>query len=203
MPTGCARYDSRFVGLWPMPRAPATGIAKIAPIRRDAGNDEESPMTDEKLSRRQLLQGTIVGMAAVPAASLFAGSASAESLPECDATAKDQKVYAKCEVTIVKGVLTCTPARVDVKQGRENGIQWTFKDRGPKFVRLLIDGALPTGDFGLPQFLSDSDGRSIMAVSDSVTTLRGFEYTLVCRDANDQPICTPPDDKTKPQIKNQ
>ena len=45
-------------------------------------------MTDEKLSRRQLLQAAIAGIAAVPAASLLAGSASAETLSESDATAK-------------------------------------------------------------------------------------------------------------------
>jgi hypothetical protein len=45
-------------------------------------------MNDEKLSRRRLLQGALAGIAAVPAASLFAGSASAEALSESDATAK-------------------------------------------------------------------------------------------------------------------
>lgn len=45
-------------------------------------------MTDEKLSRRQLLQSAIAGIAAVPAAGLLAQSASAESLSESDATAK-------------------------------------------------------------------------------------------------------------------
>jgi len=45
-------------------------------------------MNDEKLSRRQLLQGALVGIAAVPAASLLAHSASAEALSESDATAK-------------------------------------------------------------------------------------------------------------------
>ena len=45
-------------------------------------------MTDERLSRRQLLQGALVGIAAVPAASLLARSASAEALSESDATAK-------------------------------------------------------------------------------------------------------------------
>jgi hypothetical protein len=45
-------------------------------------------MTDEKLSRRQLLQSAIAGIAAVPAAGLLAGTASAESLSESDATAK-------------------------------------------------------------------------------------------------------------------
>lgn len=45
-------------------------------------------MTDEKLSRRQLLQGALVSIAAVPAASLLARSASAETLSESDATAK-------------------------------------------------------------------------------------------------------------------
>ncbi len=45
-------------------------------------------MSDEKLSRRQLLQGAIAGLAAVPAAGLFARSAHAEMLSEADATAK-------------------------------------------------------------------------------------------------------------------
>jgi hypothetical protein len=45
-------------------------------------------MTDEKLSRRQLLQTAIAGIAAVPAATLLARSAQAEMLSETDATAK-------------------------------------------------------------------------------------------------------------------
>ena len=45
-------------------------------------------MTDDKLSRRQLLQTAIAGLAAVPAAGLLAQSASAEMLSETDATAK-------------------------------------------------------------------------------------------------------------------
>ncbi len=45
-------------------------------------------MTDEKLSRRQLLQTAIAGLAAVPAAGLFAAPAGAEMLSESDATAK-------------------------------------------------------------------------------------------------------------------
>jgi hypothetical protein len=49
---------------------------------------KELPMTDDKLSRRQLLQSAIAGLAAVPAASLLAGSASAETVSESDATAK-------------------------------------------------------------------------------------------------------------------
>ncbi|MEX1993646.1 MAG: high-potential iron-sulfur protein [Steroidobacteraceae bacterium] len=46
-------------------------------------------MTDEKFSRRQLLQGALVGLAAVPAASLIAARAEAsEPLSEGDPTAK-------------------------------------------------------------------------------------------------------------------
>lgn len=45
-------------------------------------------MTDEKLSRRQLLQGAIAGIAAVPAVTLLARTAGAETLSESDATAK-------------------------------------------------------------------------------------------------------------------
>jgi hypothetical protein len=45
-------------------------------------------MIDEKLSRRQLLQTAIAGLATVPAAGLLAQSANAEMLSETDATAK-------------------------------------------------------------------------------------------------------------------
>lgn len=45
-------------------------------------------MTDEKLSRRQLLRTAIAGLAAVQAAALVAQSAGAEMLSESDPTAK-------------------------------------------------------------------------------------------------------------------
>ncbi len=45
-------------------------------------------MNDERISRRQLLQGAIAGLAAVPAATILAGQARAEMLSESDATAK-------------------------------------------------------------------------------------------------------------------
>jgi hypothetical protein len=46
-------------------------------------------MTDEKLSRRRLLQGALVSIAAVPAATLIARSAQASApLSESDPTAK-------------------------------------------------------------------------------------------------------------------
>jgi hypothetical protein len=45
-------------------------------------------MSDEKLSRRQLLQTAIAGLAAVPVAGLFTTPAGAEMLSESDATAK-------------------------------------------------------------------------------------------------------------------
>ena len=50
---------------------------------------QEQPMTDQKFSRRRLLQGAIAGFAAVPAATLMARSAhAAEPLSESDPTAK-------------------------------------------------------------------------------------------------------------------
>jgi hypothetical protein len=64
-------------------------VAKIA-HRADRRHAEfqERIMTDDKLSRRQLLQGALAGLAAVPAVTLVAGSASAEPLAESDPTAK-------------------------------------------------------------------------------------------------------------------
>jgi High potential iron-sulfur protein len=60
----------------------------IARIERTPERQEEHPMNDDKLSRRQLLQGAIAGIAAVPAAGLLARSARAEMLSESDANAK-------------------------------------------------------------------------------------------------------------------
>ena len=45
-------------------------------------------MNDDKLSRRQLLQNAMAGLAAVPAVTLLARGAHAEMLSEADATAK-------------------------------------------------------------------------------------------------------------------
>lgn len=46
-------------------------------------------MTDEKLSRRQVLQGALAGLAAMPAATLISARAeAAEPLSESDPTAK-------------------------------------------------------------------------------------------------------------------
>lgn len=70
-------------------------------------------MIDEKFSRRQLLQGVLVGLAAVPAATLIARSASAaEPLSETDPMAKSfgyvtdaSKVVAKTNPTYKQGQL--------------------------------------------------------------------------------------------------
>lgn len=80
-------------------------------------------MTDDKFSRRQLLQGAIAGLAAVPAASLIAVDAgAAEPLSESDPTAKSlayvndaSKVDPKANPTYKKGQLC------------ENCIQYTGK----------------------------------------------------------------------------
>ena len=69
-------------------------------------------MTDEKLSRRRLLQGAIAGIAAVPAASLFAGSASAETLSESDATAKSLGYVADAKKVDAKANPNYKPGQV-------------------------------------------------------------------------------------------
>ena len=45
-------------------------------------------MTDQRISRRQLIRTAIAGLAAVPAAALVSGTADAEMLSESDPTAK-------------------------------------------------------------------------------------------------------------------
>ncbi len=85
-------------------------------------------MTDEKLSRRQLLLGAVAGIAAVPAASLLAGSASAESLSESDATAKSlgyvadaKKVNAQANPNYKPGQLCSNCMQYTGKAGAAEG----------------------------------------------------------------------------------
>ena len=76
-------------------------------------------MTDEKLSRRQLLRTAIAGLAAVPAAGLIAGNAGAEMLSESDATAKslgyvaEGPVFLQVDIEHRHMVLDLTPGRGD------------------------------------------------------------------------------------------
>ncbi len=78
-------------------------------------------MTDEKLSRRQLLQGALISIAAVPAATLIAQRAYAtEPLSESDPTAKSLG-YA----TAAKDVDPATNPTFKAGQRCANCIQYT------------------------------------------------------------------------------
>jgi hypothetical protein len=79
-------------------------------------------MTDDKLSRRQLLQTAIAGLAAVPAASILAGRADAEMLSESDATAKSLGYVADAKKVDAK-------ANPNYKPGQQcaNCMQYTGK----------------------------------------------------------------------------
>jgi hypothetical protein len=86
-------------------------------------------MIDEKFSRRQLLQGALAGLAAVPAATLIARSASAaEPLSESDATAKSlayvgdaSKVDAKTNPTYKPGQTCANCIQYTGKAGAADG----------------------------------------------------------------------------------
>lgn len=80
-------------------------------------------MIDEKFSRRRLLQGALAGLAAVPAATLIARSASAaEPLSESDATAKSLAYVADASKVVAKTNPTYKPG-----QTCANCIQYTGK----------------------------------------------------------------------------
>ncbi|MBM2854342.1 MAG: High potential iron-sulfur protein [Steroidobacteraceae bacterium] len=86
-------------------------------------------MIDEKFSRRQLLQGALVGLAAVPAATLIARSASAEELlSESDAAAMSfgyvgdaNKVIAKANPTYKPGQTCANCFQFKSKAGAADG----------------------------------------------------------------------------------
>jgi len=80
-------------------------------------------MTEEKLSRRRLLQNALAGIAAVPAATLIAGSAHAEALSESDPTAKSLGY-----VTDAAKVDPKTNPNYKAGQACANCMQYTGKD---------------------------------------------------------------------------
>lgn len=81
-------------------------------------------MTDEKISRRRLLQGALAGIAAVPAATLISRSAeAAEPLAESDPTAKSLGY-----VTDAKKVDPKTNPNYKPGQTCANCLQYTGKD---------------------------------------------------------------------------
>jgi hypothetical protein len=94
-------------------------------------------MIDEKFSRRQLLQGALVGLAAVPAATLIARNASAaEALSEDDATAKSlgylrdaSKVVAGTNPTYKPGQTCANCIQFTGKAGAADGSCTIFPDK--------------------------------------------------------------------------
>jgi hypothetical protein len=86
-------------------------------------------MIDEKFSRRRLLQGALAGLAAVPAATLIARSASAaEPLSETDPMAKSlayvsdaSKVVAKTNPTYKPGQMCANCIQFTGKAGAADG----------------------------------------------------------------------------------
>jgi hypothetical protein len=86
-------------------------------------------MTDEKFSRRQLLQTALAGLAAVPAATLIArGASAAEPLSETDAMAKSlayvsdaSKVVAKTNPTYKPGQMCANCIQFTGKAGAADG----------------------------------------------------------------------------------
>jgi High potential iron-sulfur protein len=85
-------------------------------------------MPDEKLSRRQLLQGALVSLAAVPAASLMARDAIAaeELLSESDPAAKQYGYVTMASKTLTTTSPTYKPGQMCASclqyKGRPNGV---------------------------------------------------------------------------------
>ncbi|MGH8135521.1 MAG: high-potential iron-sulfur protein [Steroidobacteraceae bacterium] len=94
-------------------------------------------MIDEKLSRRQLLQGALVSLAAVPAATLIAGRANAaEAVSADDPTAKSlgyvtdaSKVVAASNPTYKPGQTCANCLQFKGKAGAADGPCVIFQDK--------------------------------------------------------------------------
>lgn len=94
-------------------------------------------MTDQKISRRRLLQGAIAGIAAVPAATLIAERASAaEKLSESDPAAKSlsyvadaSKVNAKANPTYKPGQHCANCVQYGGKAGSTSGSCTIFPNK--------------------------------------------------------------------------
>jgi hypothetical protein len=98
-------------------------------------------MTDEKFSRRQLLQTAIAGLAAVPAATLVARSASAaEALSEDDAAAKSLGYVTDASKVVAKTNPTYKPGQLCV-----NCIQFQGKGAAADGTCTIFPGKLVKG----------------------------------------------------------
>jgi hypothetical protein len=82
----------------------------------------------------------------------------------------------------------CNPDPVSVKRANNDGIQWTANADGYTFTGVSVAGhQAPTGDFGTPVISTNSAGRSVMTVPDSVADFRDYTYTLDYTDPHGNP----------------
>jgi len=85
--------------------------------------------------------------------------------------------YANCTVTASNNGVSCNPDPVPVSRATQNGVEWTFTSPGYTFTGITL-GSNP-GDFGNPVISTNAAGRSVMTVSDTVSDLGDYSYTLL------------------------
>ena len=99
-----------------------------------------------------------------------------------------QKNYANCTVTANSDGVSTNPDPVPVSYATQDGVSWTFANRGYTFTGVTIDGTrAPTGDFGTPVIGTNAAGNSTMNVPDTVADLGNYSYTLEYTDPQGRP----------------
>lgn len=84
-------------------------------------------------------------------------------------------------VTFSSSGASCNPDPVPVTRSLNNGIQWTSATAGYTFTGIdIADGN--DDDFGSPSVSTNAAGKSVMTVTDSVTDLGDYTYTLLYDD---------------------
>lgn len=80
-------------------------------------------------------------------------------------------------VTFSAAGASCNPGTVIVSRALNNGVQWTASQTGYTFDGININEGSDS-DFGTPTFSTNSAGKSVMRVTDSVSDLGDYSYGL-------------------------
>lgn len=93
-------------------------------------------------------------------------------------TAKTQKPVT---VTFTSSGASFNPDPVPVSRALNDGVIWTAATPGYTFTGINITEGSDT-DFGAPQFSTNSAGQSVMSVTDTVSDLKDYSYTICYTD---------------------
>ena len=87
------------------------------------------------------------------------------------------KTMTPVTVTFNRSGASCNPDPVPVSRALNDGVEWTAATPGYTLTGVNITTG-SANDFGAPSFSTNTAGKSVMSVTDSVTNLGDYPYTL-------------------------